>query len=74
MDISLTIARIIAYIAPWALPLSILLLIIGSVIDLIKKKFYWSKFVLIFLCFTIILLIIQIALSYQVSKSILNNP
>ena len=74
MDISLTIARIIAFIMPWALPLSIMTLIIGAVIDLVKKKFHWSKFALLFFVITVILLIIEIALGYQISRDILNNP
>lgn len=74
MEVSLTIARILSYVTPWALPVSLILLIGAAVIDVIKKKFHWSKFALIFLVFTIVLLIVQIKLIYSITGGILNNP
>lgn len=71
MDFSFIAARILAYITPWALPSSILMLIISIGVDIFKKKFRWSKFALIFLGITIILLIIEIKLAYQISQSIM---
>ncbi len=74
MEMSLTIARILAHITRWAFPGSLILLVIGIVIDIFKKKFHWSKFALIFLAVTIILLIIQIKLTYSITSDILNKP
>jgi 1,4-dihydroxy-2-naphthoate octaprenyltransferase len=71
---SLTVARILAFITPWALPTSLIVLIVGAVVDVIKKRFHWSKFALIFLMVTAVLLIIQIKLIYSVTGGILNNP
>ncbi|MDP3973426.1 MAG: hypothetical protein Q8P92_01200 [Candidatus Daviesbacteria bacterium] len=50
------------------------MLIISIVIDIFKKKFHWSKYALIFLVVTVVLLIIQIKLIYSVTGNILNNP
>lgn len=74
MDISLTVVKIISSITPWALPLSLVMLVISVVVDVFKKKFYWSKFALFFVAITIILLIIQISLTYKLTKSIINSP
>lgn len=74
MEFSLIIARLIAYITPWALPGSLIFLLIGTVIDIENKKFHWSKFALIFLVVTIVLFIIQIKLIYFVTGDVLNNP
>lgn len=74
MEIALIIARMLSFIMPWALPASVMLLVISAVVDVFKRKFHWSKFALIFLVVTIILLIIQIRLIYFVTGDILNNP
>ena len=74
MEISLTIARLIAYITSWALPASLIFLLIGTILDLKNKKFHWSKFALIFLAVVVVLFIIQIKLIYSVTDDILNNP
>ena len=65
----LRIAIIIGYFTPWGIALSIPVLIIGTILDVVKKRFYWSKSALIFVCFIILLLIIQISLAYQISNS-----
>ena len=51
------------------LPVSLIGLIIGGVIDIKNKKFYYSKFSLLFLVATFILLLIQIKLTYQLTSS-----
>lgn len=74
METSLTVARLLTYIIPWALPGSLLFLFIGTILDIKNKKFHWSKFALIFLAVVIVLFIIQIKLTYSVTDEILNNP
>ena len=71
MDFQISFAKILAVIISLALPLSILSLIVGAVFDLFKRKFYWTKFALIFLAITIIILIVLIKLNYQIVNSIL---
>lgn len=74
MEASLNLARILSFITPWALPTSLLVLVIGAILDILKKRFHWSKFALIFLVIAIILTIIQINLVYSLTGDILNNP
>lgn len=74
MDILLKITTILAYITPWALPLSLVMLVTSIVVDVFKKKFYWSKFALFFVATSIILVIIQISLIYKLTKSIISSP
>lgn len=57
---------------PWGIPISILILIITTAIDVIQRKFYWSKFGLLLLVVMIVLLITQIKLAYLISGDILN--
>lgn len=72
MDILLI--SLFARLTSWILPLSLIILSISVVVDILKKKFYWTKFALIFLSVTTFLLIIQIAFTYHLAKSIINNP
>lgn len=65
MEISLIVARILSFITSLGLPGSLILLVVGVVIDIYKKKFRWSKFALIFLVVIVVLLIIQIKLTIQ---------
>ncbi len=74
METYLTIASLIAYITPWAIPGSLIFLLIGTILDVKNKKFHWSKFALIVLVITIVFLIIQLKLIYSVTGGILNNP
>lgn len=74
MEISLIIARLIAYITPWAVPGSLIFLLIGIVLDIRNKKFHWSKFALILLVIIVVFLIIQLKLIYSGTGEILNNP
>ncbi len=67
---TLTVATILSHITRWALPLSIILLIGGAIVDVTKKRFHWSKFALIFLVITIVLLTIQIKLIYSITGNI----
>lgn len=69
----LTIAIIIFNITSWLFPLSILILVVGIVTDIVKKKFYWSKIALLIFIVTIVLFVIQIALTYNVTQKIING-
>lgn len=69
----LTITQILSLITSWLFPISIFVVIAGVVVDLLKKRFYWSKFALIFFVITVILLVIQIKLIYRITGDILNN-
>lgn len=70
MDFDLEVAIILTYIIAWGLPLSLIMLIIGAVVDAFKKRFHWLKFALIFFVLIIILLIIEVKLSYFVTGKI----
>lgn len=77
MDILLEILIILNHITTWALRLSpviLAILAISVAVDIFKKKFYWSKFALLFVATTIILIIIQFPLGYEFTKSIINGP
>ncbi|GEM_PF-5557882 len=69
----LTITWILSLITSWLFPVSIFAVIAGIIADLLKKRFYWSKFALIFFVITIILLVIQIKLIYRITGDTLNN-
>ena len=71
MDI--TIVALLARITSVSLPLSVLLLTGGIIADILKKRFHWSKFALIFFVVTILLLMIQIKLTYLITGNILNK-
>lgn len=73
MDLGLTIARVLTILTTIFLPLSLILLPIGIIIDIWKRKFHWSKFALIFFAVTIVLLLIQFKLIYSITGGILNN-
>jgi uncharacterized membrane protein len=71
--VMLAIDLIISHITPWLFPLSILILVVSIVADIMKKKFYWSKIALIILIVTIVLLVIEMALTYNVTRNVING-
>jgi 1,4-dihydroxy-2-naphthoate octaprenyltransferase len=70
----LTLALILSKITPWLLTVSIVFLIIGAVVDFVKKKFHWLKIALVFFVVTILLLVLEITLAYNVSNAVLKTP
>ena len=74
MDFLLFSTTFLSHVTAVSLPLSGVLLIITILIDVFKKKVYWSKYALFFAAITIVLLIIQILLTYRLTKDIINIP
>jgi len=69
MDYLLVITKILSFLTTIGLPVSLIGLVIGAILDIKNKKFYWSKFALLFLIATFILLLVQIKLTYQLTSS-----
>ena len=63
----LPFAAILAKIIAFAFPASIVLLIIGIIADLLKRKFFWAKYALIFFVVVTILLVLLIAYIYNLT-------
>ena len=60
------IVRILSKVTYVALFLDIIFLIFGVVIDIAQKRFHWSKYSLIALGIILIMLIIEIKITYQI--------
>lgn len=73
MEVFIFIVRVLNTITMLGLPLSLILLVLSSVIDVFKKQFRWSKYALIFFVGIVILLIIQLLSTYLISGSIIND-
>gem|GEM_PF-4623840 len=73
MDLGPTLTRFLIPITTIGLPISIILLIIGVILDIVKKRFYWSKFALILFVIILVLEIIQIKFIYQTTSQILQQ-
>src|SRR5437660_3238155 len=69
----LTLALLLSTITPWLLLASVIVLFIGIPRDIFKKKFHWAKLALFFFAGTILLLIIQIVLTYNVTQNIIHD-
>lgn len=69
MDLGITLTRFLIPITTVGLPLSIIFLIVGVIFDIVKKRFYWSKFAIILFVIILVLEIIQIKFIYQVTSS-----
>ena len=64
---------LLAAITPWLLLISVMFLFIGIGRDIFKKKFHWSKWAFIFFAGTILLLLMQIAITYGVTQGIMHE-
>ena len=71
MDIEF--AKILSFFTSIFLPLSVVCLLLAIILDIWKRKFYWSKYALIFVIITVVLLFFQIKLTYQITGDILNK-
>src|SRR3989338_2205811 len=69
LPVSLILAKIISL----GLPLTLLSVIVGGIIDIKNKKFYWMKYALVLLGVIVLLLIIQIKFVYNTTSQILNT-
>jgi hypothetical protein len=62
----LSLLALLAKLTSVLLPVSILFLPVGIALDFSKSRFHWSKYALILLGVTIVLLVLQISWTYQV--------
>ena len=69
LERNLFIAQVISYFTAAALPLSMILLVVGLIVDVKKRKFYWSRYTLAFFVITIALIILQIRFIYSLIES-----
>jgi hypothetical protein len=60
---------ILSSITPWLFGLSLLAILAGAIIDIVKKRFYWTKRALILFLIAIILLVIEAIISANIANS-----
>jgi len=53
--------------------LSLVFLVVAIVRDVIKKKFFWTKFALVAVAIALVIIVITISYTYNVTTSIING-
>lgn len=73
MDFSIIPTEVLSYTLPWTLPVGIGVLVITFIADIINRKFHYQKYGIVIFILSIVLLIIQLLITYQVLQEIIDN-
>ncbi len=67
--IFLSLDKYLIVITGFGRNLGVILLIVGIILDIVKKRFHWSKYALIFLAVILVLEIIQVEFIYHLTSN-----